>query len=74
MIPMMIGNMAAGMIAMEYGFKGPNHGVVSACTTGNDRKAVMTLLFDRVHAMADRPFEDIKADQERLPAWLRGAA
>ncbi|MDA0266778.1 MAG: beta-ketoacyl-ACP synthase II, partial [Cyanobacteria bacterium] len=45
MIPMMIGNMAAGMIAMEYGLKGPNHGVVSACTTGNDaiRDAVLLL-------------------------------
>ena len=45
MIPMMIGNMAAGMIAMQYGLKGPNHGVVSACTTGNDavRDAVLLL-------------------------------
>ncbi|MBE9103083.1 beta-ketoacyl-ACP synthase II [Vacuolonema iberomarrocanum] len=36
MIPMMIGNMASAMIAMQYGFRGPNHGVTSACTTGND--------------------------------------
>jgi 3-oxoacyl-[acyl-carrier-protein] synthase II len=45
MIPMMIGNMAAGMIAMQHGLKGPNHGVTSACTTGNDaiRDAVMLL-------------------------------
>ena len=45
LIPMMIGNMASGMIAMQYGLKGPNHGVVSACSTGNDaiRDAVMLL-------------------------------
>ena len=45
MVPMMIGNMAAGMIAMQHGLKGPNHGVVSACTTGNDaiRDAVLLL-------------------------------
>lgn len=41
---------------------------------GNDRKAVMTLLFDRVHAMADRRLGDIKSDQEQLPAWLLGGA
>jgi 3-oxoacyl-[acyl-carrier-protein] synthase II len=45
MIPMMIGNMAPGMVAMQYGLKGPNHGVVSACSTGNDaiRDAVLLL-------------------------------
>jgi 3-oxoacyl-[acyl-carrier-protein] synthase II len=34
-IPMMIPDMASGMIAMRYGFRGPNHCVVSACATGN---------------------------------------
>ncbi len=45
MIPMMIGNMAPAMIAMQHGLKGPNHGVTSACTTGNDaiRDAVLLL-------------------------------
>jgi len=45
MIPMMIGNMAPAMIGMQYGLKGPNHGVVSACSTGNDaiRDAVLLL-------------------------------
>ena len=32
-IPMMISNMASGMIAMEVGAFGPNMGVVSACST-----------------------------------------
>ncbi|MEO0824564.1 MAG: beta-ketoacyl-ACP synthase II [Cyanobacteria bacterium J06642_9] len=45
MIPMMIGNMAAGMIAMQHGLRGPNHGVVSACTTSNDafRDAILLM-------------------------------
>lgn len=34
-VPMMIMNMAAGLIAMEHKLRGPNHCVVSACATGN---------------------------------------
>jgi 3-oxoacyl-[acyl-carrier-protein] synthase II len=33
MIPMMISNMAAGLIAIEYNMKGPNYAIVSACAT-----------------------------------------
>ncbi|MDE1171993.1 MAG: beta-ketoacyl-ACP synthase II [Verrucomicrobium sp.] len=33
MIPMMISNMASGMIAIEFGFRGPNFAVVTACAT-----------------------------------------
>lgn len=33
-VPMLITNMAAGKIAIRYGFKGPNKAVVSACATG----------------------------------------
>jgi len=36
MIPMMISNMAAGLISMEYGFAGPNFAVVTACATSNN--------------------------------------
>jgi 3-oxoacyl-[acyl-carrier-protein] synthase II len=39
LIPMMIPDMAAGMISMRYGFRGPNHAVVTACATGNDNIA-----------------------------------
>ncbi len=33
MIPMMISNMASGLISMEYGLAGPNFSTVSACAT-----------------------------------------
>mgnify|MGYP000968170028 CR=1 FL=1 len=32
-IPMLISNMAAGAVAIKYGFKGINYGIVSACST-----------------------------------------
>lgn len=34
-IPMLISNMAAGVVAMQYGFKGINFGMVSACATSS---------------------------------------
>ena len=33
-IPMLIGNMASGLVAMEYGFQGVNYAPVTACATG----------------------------------------
>ena len=35
MIPMMISNMASGFISMEYGLRGPNMAIVTACATAN---------------------------------------
>jgi 3-oxoacyl-[acyl-carrier-protein] synthase II len=35
MAPMMISNMASGMISIKTGFKGPSFSPVSACATGN---------------------------------------
>jgi 3-oxoacyl-[acyl-carrier-protein] synthase II len=35
-IPMMISNIASGVIAMEYGFGGPNMAIVTACATSNN--------------------------------------
>ncbi|MFB6230326.1 MAG: beta-ketoacyl-ACP synthase II [Salinibacter sp.] len=34
-IPKLIPDIAAGQIAMQHGFRGPNHAMVSACATGN---------------------------------------
>ena len=33
MIPMMISNMASGLVSMEFGWRGPNFATVSACST-----------------------------------------
>ncbi len=33
MVPMMIVNIGSGLIAMEYGFEGPNFSIVTACAT-----------------------------------------
>ncbi len=35
-IPMMISNMASGMISMEFGLQGPNMSIVTACATANN--------------------------------------
>jgi 3-oxoacyl-[acyl-carrier-protein] synthase II len=35
LIPMLIVNMAAGLVSMRFGAKGPNSAVVTACATGN---------------------------------------
>ncbi len=33
-IPSLIGNMCAGLVAIEFGARGPNFGIVSACASG----------------------------------------
>ncbi|MEC7927491.1 MAG: beta-ketoacyl-ACP synthase II [Candidatus Neomarinimicrobiota bacterium] len=35
-VPKMIANIAAGQIAIKYGFQGPNQTVISACASAND--------------------------------------
>lgn len=34
LIPMMIGDMASGAVSMRFNLRGPNFGIVSACSTG----------------------------------------
>lgn len=41
-------------------------------SVGRDRKALMALLYDRVHAMSDMPPDEVRARMARLPAYLRG--
>lgn len=35
MIPMLIGNMASGLVSMAWNLRGPNYATCSACATGN---------------------------------------
>jgi 3-oxoacyl-[acyl-carrier-protein] synthase II len=46
-IPSLIVNMASGLVAIEYGARGPNFGVVSACATGTHAlgEAARSILF-----------------------------
>jgi 3-oxoacyl-[acyl-carrier-protein] synthase II len=44
-VPMMIPDMAAGVISIQYGLRGPNHAIVTACATGNHNLA------DAVHSI-----------------------
>jgi 3-oxoacyl-[acyl-carrier-protein] synthase II len=43
-IPMLIPDMVPGIISIEYGLRGPNHAVVSACATGNHNLADAAML------------------------------
>ncbi len=42
-IPMMIGDIASGLVSMRHQYRGPNYGVVSACATGAHAIADATL-------------------------------
>ncbi|NNE45025.1 MAG: beta-ketoacyl-[acyl-carrier-protein] synthase II, partial [Rhodothermales bacterium] len=46
-IPMLIPDIAAGYISIEYGFRGPNYCVVSACATGNNNIGDAFMLIQR---------------------------
>jgi 3-oxoacyl-[acyl-carrier-protein] synthase II len=50
-VPMMITNMAAGLIAIEHALRGPNHCVVTACASGNHNIGDALLLLR--HGYAD---------------------
>jgi len=46
-IPMIIVNMASGVISMRFGAKGPNSSVVTACATGNHAIGDATRIIER---------------------------
>lgn len=50
-IPMLIPDIAAGHISMQYGFRGPNYCTVSACATGNNNMIDSYMLIK--YGMAD---------------------
>lgn len=50
-VPMLISDIAAGHIAIHYGFKGPNYATVSACATSSHSIADAYMLMQR--GMAD---------------------
>ena len=52
-IPMMIGDIAAGLVAIRHGLRGPNYGVVSACATGANAiaDAALQIKADRADVM-----------------------
>lgn len=52
-IPMMISNIASGLISMEYGIQGPNMCIVTACTTANNNigEAWRMIKFDDADAI-----------------------
>ena len=43
-VPMMISDMASGLVSMQYGFKGPNYCAVSACASAANAIATSYLL------------------------------
>lgn len=51
MIPMMISNMAAGIISIQTGFRGPSFSPVSACATGN--QAIGEAYLNIAHGYSD---------------------
>ncbi len=67
-IPMMIPDMAAGIISIQYGLHGPNHCVVSACATGNHNLA------DAVAAIRDREADVIVAGGSEAAVCELGVA
>lgn len=51
LVPMMISNMAAGLIAIKTGFQGPSYAPVSACATGN--QAIGEAYLNIAHGYSD---------------------
>jgi 3-oxoacyl-[acyl-carrier-protein] synthase II len=68
LIPMMIPDMAAGVISMRHGLHGPNHAVVSACATGNHN------LEDALHAIRRGEADVVVCGGSEAPICALGVA
>src|SRR5699024_6947827 len=51
MVPMLISNMASGIVAIETGFRGPSYSPMSACATGN--QAIGEAYLNILHGYSD---------------------
>ena len=51
-IPMIIADIAAGLISIDHGFRGPNYCAVSACATGNNNIGDSVMLIRQGYADA----------------------
>jgi len=51
-IPMMISDMASGLVSIRYGFKGPNYATVSACASGGHGIATSWMVIKNGYAEA----------------------
>ncbi len=51
-IPMMISDMASGLVSIRYGFKGPNYATVSACASGGHAIATSWMVIKSGYAKA----------------------
>ncbi len=76
-IPMMISNMAGGLIAIRYGLKGPNMSIVTACATSTNAigEAYRCILHGYADAMVAGGAEAAITPSVRGCIWqLHGAA
>ena len=68
LIPMMIPDMAAGVISIRHGLRGPNHAVVSACASGNHN------LEDALHAIRRGEADVVVCGGSEAPICALGLA
>ena len=77
-IPKMIADIASGHISMEYGYHGPNYGVVSACASSNN--AIIDAFSVRAVQLCEEIFlsDDMMSEENRekmmIASYIGGMA